>query len=104
MLKTFKLVNTNLLPVLMNENDGADVLEFSMISDIVLNCLIRSSNADSICCLVKFLQISELQNDAVDRIVKEINNPYLAEKNKINLIKNRSAIYIKEFNCSTCIT
>ena len=106
MLKTFRLVKTNFLPVLMNEDDGGDVVECSMISDIVLNCSIRSSNAENICRVVNFLQISELQNDAVDRINKESNNSYLADKNKINLIKNRSAIsyYTILFNCSTCIT
>ena len=107
MLKTFKLVKTNFLPVLMNEDDGGDVVvECSMISDIVINCSIRSSNADNIFRVVNFLQISELQNDAVDRINKESNNLYLADKNKINLIKNGSAIsyYTILFNCSTCIT
>ena len=92
--------------MLMNEDDGNSVVECSMISDVVLNCSIRSSNVDSISCLFDYLQISELQTDAVDRIKKESNNPYLAGKSKINLIKNRSAVSYNTllFNCSTCIT
>ena len=107
MVKTLNYVVKNeLLPVFVNEDDGAGVLEGSMVSDVGSNSSLKSSNADRISYIGNFLQISELQTDEVDKTRKESSHPYLEETNKTNLIKNSSAIFYNMLlvNYSTCIT
>ena len=107
MIKTLNYVVKNeLLPVFVNKDDGAGVVDGSMVSDVGSKSSLKSSNADRISCFVNFLQISELQTDEVDRTRKESSHPYLEETKKTNLIKNSSAIFYNMllFNYSTCIT
>ena len=107
MVKTLNYVVKNeLLPLFVNEDDGAGVVEGSMVSDVGSNSLLKSSNADRISYIGNFLQISELQTDGVDRTRKKSSHPYFEETNKTNLIKNSSAIFYNMllFNYSTCIT
>ena len=107
MVKTFNhVVKNKLLPVFVNKDDVAGVVESLMVSDVGSCSLLKSSNADWISYIGDFLQISELQTDEVDRTRKESSHPYLEETNKTNLIKNSSAIFYNMllFNYSTCIT